>query len=121
MGEKKILIVEDNPDSRESLATLLKLEGYTVYTADDGQEGLKLAALDCPDIIITDITMPNVDGIEMVRILRDRPDCNRMPIIVMSAYGSGSLKTAAAAGADEVVAKPFSFDPFLKAIERLLR
>ncbi len=118
--EKKILIVEDNPDSRDLLAVMLKREGYTVYTADDGLEGLKLVAMDCPDIIITDITMPNVDGIEMVKILRHRPECNKLPIIVMSAYGSGTLRKAVAAGADEVVSKPLAFDAFLEAIERLL-
>ena len=118
--EKKILIVEDNPDSRDLLAMMLKHEGYAVYTAEDGREGLKLVKMDCPDLIITDINMPNVDGIEMVRILRDRPECGKLPIIVMSAYGSGTLRKAVSAGADEVVPKPLAFDPFLKAIERLL-
>lgn len=118
--EKKILIVEDNPDSRDLLAVMLKREGYTVYTADDGQEGLKLVAMDCPDLVITDINMPNVDGIEMVKILRNSSECNKLPIIVMSAHGSGILTKAVSAGADEVVPKPLAFDTFLRAIERLL-
>ena len=87
----KILIVEDNPDMRELLAVALKMEGHTVYTADDGREGLKLVHADCPDLILSDITMPNLDGVEMVRCLRQMPECNKVPVLIMSAYGSGNL------------------------------
>ncbi|HEY7910400.1 MAG TPA: response regulator [Blastocatellia bacterium] len=117
---RKILIVEDNPDFRDLLAIMLKDEGYTVYTADDGEEGVKLVDADCPDLIITDINMPHMDGIEMVRVLRQKPECNRVPIIVLSAYGSGNLKDAIKAGADEAVRKPLDYDWFVTAINRLL-
>lgn len=118
--EKKILIVEDNLDARDILAMMLKGEDYTVYTAKDGLEGLKLVELDCPDLIITDINMPNLDGIEMVRVLRERAECNKLPIIVMSAYGSRILTKAMEAGADQVVSKPLAFDWLLSAVGRFL-
>lgn len=117
---QKILIVEDNPDFRDLLSLMLKSEGYTVYTADDGEEGVKLVEADCPDLIITDINMPHMDGIEMVRVLRRRPECNKVPIIVLSAYGSGNLREAMRAGADEAVRKPMDYDRFVDAINKLL-
>jgi two-component system chemotaxis response regulator CheY len=116
----KILIVEDNADSRDCLALLLKEKGYKVYTAEDGEQGIKLVEADCPDIIVTDINMPHMNGIEMVRLLRDRPDCSKLPIIVVSAHGSGSLKDAMSAGADDTMRKPIDFVLLAEAIERLL-
>jgi CheY-like chemotaxis protein len=101
----KILIVEDNADSRDCLALLLKEKGYKVYTAEDGEQ---------------DINMPHMNGIEMVRLLRDRPDCSKLPIIVVSAHGSGSLKDAMSAGADDTMRKPIDFVLLAEAIERLL-
>lgn len=95
-----ILIVEDNPDTRDLVALALRLEGYAVYTADDGEEGIQLARADCPDLILSDINMPNLDGIEMVRCLPAMPECSQVPVLMMSAYGSGNLTQALEAGAN---------------------
>ncbi len=117
---QKILIVEDNQDFRDLLALMLKGQGYEVYTADNGEEGIRLVDANCPDLIITDINMPRMDGIEMVRVLRRKPECNKVPILVVSAYGSGSLKEAMSAGADQAVRKPLDYDRLVVAISRLL-
>ena len=116
----KILIVEDNTDTRNFLAHLLELKGYTVYSAADGSEGIQQAKLDCPDLIISDISMPNLDGIEMLKVLRKTPECSKIPILVMSAYGSGRLSDAVTVGADQVLPKPLDCELLFKAIHKLL-
>ena len=116
----KILIVEDNPDQRDFLAIMLEEQGFTTYTATDGLEGLKQAQNNCPDLIISDIMMPNLDGIEMVKTLRQIPECKAIPVLMLSAYGTNKLFEAINAGASHVMRKPLDFDFFFKAIIRLL-
>jgi CheY-like chemotaxis protein len=113
-------VVEDNPDARDILAVLLRTKGYTVDTADDGREAVELVQNDCPDLILSDINMPNLDGIEMVRILRQHPECDKVPILIMSAYSSGQIDKAIEVGANDAMAKPLDFDLLIKAIHRLL-
>jgi CheY-like chemotaxis protein len=69
-----ILIVEDDPDSREMLAAVMSSEGYAVVTAEDGQAALDLIHANRPDMIITDIQMPNLDGISMIKTVRRDPN-----------------------------------------------
>jgi two-component system alkaline phosphatase synthesis response regulator PhoP len=116
----KILVVEDNPDARDFLGVVLRGEGYTVYTANDGEEGIKLVRADCPDLIVSDINMPNLDGIRMVKLLREMPECSKIPVLIMSAYGSGKLDEAIEAGANHAMRKPVEFGLFLKALKELL-
>ncbi|HYP29977.1 MAG TPA: response regulator [Blastocatellia bacterium] len=117
----KILIVEDNFDSREMLTTLLSHEGYTVISAVDGKEGLATLKSDPPDLIITDIEMPNLDGIDLIKRLRQRPDCKHVPVVVVSAYGSGNLAQAIDAGANAAMRKPIPIFNLFTMIQRLLR
>ena len=117
---KKILVVEDEPDSREFLVTLLKLEGYTIATANDGQEALHKVETDLPDLIVSDISMPNLDGIEMVKILRRSANFKTIPIIVLSAYGSGNLINAINVGANQSMRKPVHAETLLKFINECL-
>ena len=116
----KVLIVEDNPDSREMLSFILKYEGYNVFTASDGGEGLTQAQTTCPDLIISDLEMPNIDGIEMVRTLRHLPEYKKVPILVLSAYDNDSLSQAIQVGATEAMRKPFELDSLVKTIKGLL-
>ena len=116
----KILIVEDNPDQRDFLALLLRQQGYSIATAIDGLEGIRQVKSTSPDLIISDITMPNLDGIEMVKTLRKLPAYRDTPILMLSAYGTNKLFEALDAGADHVMRKPLDFDLFSKAIGRLL-
>jgi CheY-like chemotaxis protein len=114
----RILVVEDEPDSREFLATLLKLEGYKVITASDGLEGIKKVEADHPDIILSDICMPNMDGIDMVKALRKSPEHKRIPIVMLSAFGSGNLTNAINAGANEAMRKPVHAELLLQYINK---
>jgi len=114
-----ILIVEDHPDTREGLAQLLQLAGYSVATADDGQQGLVKACALPPDLILTDISMPVMDGIEMIKQLRATAFCKSTPIVVLSAYGDKALE-AARAGANEVLSKPANLTAMLQVIKSLV-
>lgn len=114
-----ILIVEDHPDTREGLAELLRLSGYAVQTAADGQQGLAAACRQAPDLILTDIAMPIMDGIEMIRRLRGSTACQATPILVLSAF-SDKASEAAGAGADMVLRKPVSPRDLLRTINLLL-
>jgi two-component system, chemotaxis family, chemotaxis protein CheY len=113
----KILVVEDEMDSRDFLATFLKLSGYSVSTANDGLEALKKAKAEHPDIIISDICMPILDGIEMVKTLRNSSEFRAIPIIMMTALGSENLISGMNAGANEAMRKPINPDALLKHIK----
>lgn len=116
----KVLIVEDNPDSREMLSFILKYEGYNVFTASDGDEGITQAKTTCPDLIISDLEMPNIDGIELVRTLRHLPEYKKVPILVLSAYDNDSLDQAIQVGANEAMRKPFEVESLVKTVKGLL-
>jgi CheY-like chemotaxis protein len=77
----KILIVEDDPDQRGFLELLLQFEGDTIHTASDDEEEIKHAILEYPDLIISDVMMPDLDGIELVGQLREMPQCKDVPYL----------------------------------------
>jgi CheY-like chemotaxis protein len=116
----KILIVDDSDDTREMMAKLLELETFTVFTAEDGNIGLKVAAEQHPNLIITDINMPNMNGIEMIRQLRSQPGLERVRIMAITAYGNGVAKEALEAGADRAATKPIQFSALIVEIRELL-
>jgi CheY-like chemotaxis protein len=102
------------------MAKLLETEAFTVITAEDGIAGLRLAAAEHPDLIITDINMPNLNGIEMIKRLRQRPGFERVPIMAITAYGNGVAKEALDAGADRATTKPVQFNSLAVQIRELL-
>jgi CheY-like chemotaxis protein len=116
----KVLVVEDHHDTSFLLCRLLKMEGYEVEHAIDGMVGYNAAESAPPDLIVTDIQMPRMDGIEMIRRIRESQVCKRIPIIVMSAYGQRRITDALAAGADGIVEKPIDLDNFLETIRSKL-
>jgi len=118
--ERKILVVEDHPDSRDLLALYLRMQGYTVYTAEDGREALKLIQLDCPHLIITDLSMPHMDGVEMIKQVRQIPECRTTPIIVMTAYSNDEESAACRAGANQSISKPIEYESLIHQISQLL-
>ena len=121
MGEfAKILIVDDNPDVLSLTACMLKMSGFNVMTAEDGMLGLEIAEAELPDLIITDISMPHLDGIQMISRLRDQSKFSRVPILVISAHGSAMTTEALRAGANEAMHKPLDFDSFISHINNLL-
>jgi CheY-like chemotaxis protein len=116
----KILVVDDSADTREMMAKLLELEAFTVVTAEDGRRGLQVADDELPDLIITDINMPNMSGIEMIKELRKQPWSKCVPIMAITAYGNGVAKAALEAGADRAATKPIQFNAVIVEIKELL-
>ena len=116
----KILVVDDNLDSRELIHLHLTTEGYTVVTATNGQEGLYLAGVERPDLIITDINMPEVDGLELIRQLRIQPDFQTLPILVLTAFGREQIDQSIRVGANRAVNKPAHFDSLIDDVRELL-
>jgi CheY-like chemotaxis protein len=117
---KKILIVEDQSDALDMLALLFRHEGYQVITATDGQQGFDSACKEQPDLILTDLMMPNLDGIDMIHLLRNEPQFQKVPIIVMTAYGEIKAQKALDAGANEAVHKPIPFDHLINLTAQLI-
>ena len=117
---KKVLVVEDHHDTSFLLCRLLKNEGYEVEHAIDGMVGYKTAAAAPPDLIVTDIQMPRMDGIEMIKRIRESRSLDTTPIIVMSAYGQRRINEALEAGADQFVEKPIDLQTFLETVRATL-
>lgn len=118
--QKTILVTEDDPDAREVLSVILAAEGLAVITAEDGQQALRLIERTPPDLIITDIQMPNLDGIELIKRLRAHPQLHRVPIVVLSAVSGGIADDAIKAGANQTTPKPMQLDALLGLIRQIL-
>lgn len=115
----RILVVDDEPQLIRVLRTGLKSRGYDIRAAADGLAGLELFTDWRPDLVITDLAMPNVDGLEFCRRLRE---ISQVPIIVLSAKGEEKTKVEALdIGADDFVTKPFGIDELLARVRASLR
>ena len=120
MSGERILVVEDDPNILRGLDLNLAMEGYKVRTAADGEEGLRIARTERPDLLIVDVMLPRLGGLELIRELRkEDPD---MPILILSAKGQEQDKVAGLAlGADDYVVKPFGLKELLARIGAALR
>ncbi|HJZ67346.1 MAG TPA: response regulator [Blastocatellia bacterium] len=119
-GRGKILVVEDNEDSREILAKLLRMSGYEVSSAPDGESAYAAAMSQMPDLIITDINMPGMDGIDLLKKVRLQSLFDRTAILVVTAFGGEAAREAIEAGADAAAAKPFDFEAFVETVQNLI-
>ena len=117
---RRILVVEDHHDTSFTLCRLLKMEGYEVDHAIDGVAGFSTASSLHPDLIVTDLQMPRMNGIEMIREIRKDFGLNGTPILVMSAYGRRTLDEAMEAGANGFIEKPLDFDSLLTKVREAL-
>lgn len=118
---KRVLLVDDERDLTDVLALRLTAAwGYAVFTAYDGAEGLRKAAVVKPDVILVDLAMPEVDGWEMCRRLRDDPETRSIPVVVMTAWSSEGLhERAASEGVSRVLLKPVDDQELLTALREL--
>jgi two-component system response regulator HydG len=119
MSKTRILVVDDEATARNGLAKLLEQEGYQVDLAADGVEALASVSDNAPGLIISDLKMPNMDGMELLKQLREREV--EIPTIVATAFGEVSTAVAAMrAGAEDYLTKPIDFDALLLVVERTL-
>jgi CheY-like chemotaxis protein len=117
-----ILVVEDEDSVAEVLITLLEAEGYNVLAARDGQDALAHLTKKEPDLILTDVMLPKMDGISMCRIIQQSPTykaCKDIPVVLMSA--DGPFPGQESCKIEAFVAKPFDLDLLLFLIERIMR
>ncbi|HVY44350.1 MAG TPA: sigma-54 dependent transcriptional regulator [Minicystis sp.] len=113
----RVLVVDDEPSARSGLEKLLKQEGFVVDAAADGVEALAVAADRPPDVVVTDLKMPNLDGVGLMQKLHEQDGA--LPVIVVTAFGDVSNAVAAMrAGADDYLTKPVDFDALVVAVER---
>ncbi|HSN93074.1 MAG TPA: response regulator transcription factor [Anaeromyxobacteraceae bacterium] len=117
---EKILVVEDDPSILRGLQINLGMEGYTVRSAMDGETGLSLARSERPDLVVVDVMLPRMGGLEVVRAIREEdPD---LPVLILSAKGQEADKVAGLKlGADDYLVKPFGLKELLARIDALLR
>lgn len=116
----KILIIEDDDVSRELMRMALAARGHEVTVADNGITGYDTALFLNPDLIVTDIRMPGADGVHVVRRVRDTPTLQGVPILITTAFGTGTATFSLQAGADAYEPKPLNPKNFLATVERLL-
>lgn len=119
LSAARILIAEDHLDSREALRILLEAVGYQVSTAGDGRTAVELATAELPHLILMDVMMPELDGFEATRQLRQHAHTHAIPIIAITAM-EGAEHLALEAGADDYMAKPVDTRALLRKIQELL-
>jgi len=116
-----LLVIEDEAPLRANLVRLLTAEGYQVITAADGDEGIRRARADRPDLVICDILMPLVDGYGVLATLRSQPETAATPFIFLTASADkDDLERGLQSGANDYVTKPFKIADLLAAIKRRL-
>ena len=117
MPDAKVLLVDDDPVILKLLQVNFEMEGYKVSTANDGVEGLEKARAERPDIVLLDIMMPRMDGLQVTKELKGNDDTKDIPIILLSAKAQqADIQAGTATGAEEYLTKPF--DP-LELLERV--
>jgi len=120
MSQKKILLVEDNEFNRKIVRDLLAKQPYDLLEAHDGEAGVEAARRDKPDVIVMDVQLPKLSGLDATRAIRAEPETAKIPIIVVTSFAlSGDDKKAMDAGASAYLAKPYSPRQLLDTIRRM--
>ena len=118
---KRILIVEDNETDVRLLKDILETRGYNILQTRDGLEAIDLAVVNLPDLILMDIQLPGMSGLEVTRLLRGDERSRRIPIIAVTAFAMGwHEREALDSGCDAYIAKPISIFGFLRTVETFL-
>lgn len=119
---KKVLVIEDEPEMRRNLLTILKLEKFQPVGAENGRVGVRLAKAEKPDLVLCDVMMPEMDGYGVLRALRDDPATMTTPFIFLTARGEKvDHRAGMDLGADDYLTKPVTKEDLLRAINARLR
>jgi two-component system cell cycle response regulator DivK len=117
-----VLLVEDTEDNRFMMRRLLEMTGYRVIEAMNGEEAVKLAQTESPNLILMDLSLPVIDGLAATRLIRKLPDFKSTPIIAVSAHDTSDFQNEAIeAGCDTYVTKPIDFGELEELIAKLLK
>ncbi|MCX7863470.1 MAG: response regulator [Novosphingobium sp.] len=118
---KRILVVEDNDLNRRLFCDVLKSQGFAVEPVADGRDALEKARSFVPNLIIMDIQLPNVSGLELIEAVKADRVLRTIPVLAVTAYaGKGDEERIREAGADQYLAKPISIGPFIAAVKSLI-
>lgn len=118
---KRILVVEDNDLNRKLFCDVLKANGHEVVPVADGSNVLATARKFAPDLVIMDIQLPGVSGVDLIAQIKDDRELARVPVLAVTAYaGKGDEERIRGAGAEDYLAKPVSIGPFMAAVRRLV-
>ena len=121
MAGEKILIVEDNPMNLELATDLLEASGYVIIQAGTAEEGIKLARAESPDLILMDISLPGMDGLEATGDLKQNPTTKDIPVIALTAHAmKGDEEKSLAAGCTGYITKPIDTREFPKDVARFI-
>jgi two-component system, cell cycle response regulator DivK len=119
---KRILIVEDNELNMKLLNDVLEFHGYQTIVAGEGEAALRLAREHCPDLILMDLQLPDICGLEVVSRLKRDPHTRPIPVVAVTAYAmAGDEARALAAGCDGYLAKPIMLREFLQVVDDFIR
>ena len=119
---QKILVVEDEPDIRKLINYNLAQEHFKVLEAEDGEQALKLLQREKPNLVILDLMLPGLSGLELCKILRDRTDTTHLPILMLTAKaGEADKVVGLEMGADDYLPKPFSPREMVARVRAILR
>ncbi len=117
----KVLLVEDNEMNRDMLSRRLTRKGYVVVVAKDGLDGVSMAGSEAPDIILMDMSLPEIDGWEATRRIKRAPETASIPVIALTAHAMASdREKAMEAGCDDFDTKPVELSRLLEKMEKLL-
>ncbi len=120
--QKTVMIIEDEPDAADLFAEMMRLNGYRVLKTYSGAPAMALIAQEKPDLIILDIMMPGVSGLDVMRYLREQPPYSTIPVVVVSARATASdIAEGMAAGASVYLTKPVSYTDLKNAVDGLMQ
>jgi two-component system phosphate regulon response regulator PhoB len=122
MAKAAILVVDDEEDIRELVELNLDREGYRVLTCETGEQALAVARAQTPDLIVLDLRLPGIDGLEVCKRLKANPTLQQIPVVMLTAKGEESdIVAGLELGADDYITKPFSGKVLVARVRRLLR
>ena len=122
MSKRKIVIIEDEPDILEVLSYNLRREGFEIMSATDGNQGLALVKRELPDLVLLDLMLPGMDGVELCTNIKKHPQTQHTLLIMVTAKGEESdIVLGLGVGADEYVTKPFSPKELVARVKAVLR
>ena len=121
MSKRRILVVDDDPDIVETVEFFLNESDYQVFVAKNGKEALEQTKTKRPDLVLLDVMMPEMNGLEACRKLKGNPNTNPIPIIMLTALGKKQdVVDAIDAGANAYIVKPFNLQDLFERIETIL-
>ena len=121
-GKIKVLIVDDEPDYLQTLRDMLEMNRYLVASAIDGQQALKMIPEEQPDVILLDLIMPGMNGLEVLERIKSNPEFKSIPVIMLTGRSEGGdITRAKECGVDDYIVKPFNRNLLLETIKKVMK